>query len=158
MDVTSLSALAAKAGLIWVDAHPLWFIWHDDAVHVVAGGGEQPDPFGPLPAQAQLAVPSKETGAAVLTVTVDAAALAPGTTAWTEAAAALAAKRLNGHGGDLPERWATQSRIIRLTAIGTPEPAPDDGGPLGPVSVEGIRPKGWRAMRAHARARRVTGG
>jgi hypothetical protein len=140
-----LAALAAKAGLVWVrrgglpttDDVPIWFGWHDEAIHAVVGGPEQPDPFGELPAQMLVTVPSK------------------GTAAWQAATDALKVLRLNAGGGvDLPEVWATQSTVVRFTPTGPSQPFDQDGDPgARPVSVEQVRPRRWRAMRAHARRR-----
>ncbi len=151
-----LSALASKAGLIWVDtgasSQPLWFGWHDGAIHAVVDGPEQPSPFGQLPGPVQVTVPSKDSGAAVLRVPMIATPLSPGTAAWLAASAALASDRLNGS-TDPAERWATESTLVRLDPAGPPvEPALDGG--LHAVSVESVRPRGWRPMRAHLRARR----
>jgi hypothetical protein len=158
-----LAALAAKAGLVWVrrgglpttDDVPIWFGWHDEAIHAVVGGPEQPDPFGELPAQMLVTVPSKDTGASVLCVAMTVALLPPGTAAWQAATDALKVLRLNAGGGvDLPEVWATQSTVVRFTPTGPSQPFDQDGDPgARPVSVEQVRPRRWRAMRAHARRR-----
>ncbi|MFV0457944.1 MAG: hypothetical protein ACK5MT_04115 [Actinomycetales bacterium] len=165
MDATSLAAVAAKAGLVWVRSAPgqawapVWFVWHDEAIHVVTGGGEQPDPFAALPALIEVRLPSKDSGAAVIDAGLHAHVLPPGTAAWTEAATALAQARLNSHLSDPPETWATDSRLIRLDVPGsqpsaTSEPVratgPDASLPS-PVTVDTVRPRGWRPMRAHLR-------
>ena len=157
------AALAAKAGLIWVrradqpatEDMPIWFGWHDEAIHAVVGGPEQPDPFGQLPVQVLVTVPSKDTGASVLRAPMTVTLLPPGTAAWQAATEALKGGRLNaGAGVDLPEVWATQSTVVRFVPEGPSQPAGQQGeAGARPVTVERVRPRGWRPMRAHARRR-----
>jgi hypothetical protein len=155
-----LAAAAGKAGLLWVlpdadagrvHARPLWHVWHADAVHVVVGGGEQPDPFEGVEV-ATVRVPSKDTGAALVDVAVRPVDLTPGTDEWDAAAAALKASRLNAPEAGAPLiRWAAGSRVLRL------EPAADaarvtsrrPGAVV--VDIEGVRPRGWRPMRSRLR-------
>lgn len=155
-----LAAAAGKAGLLWVlpdadagrpRAQPLWHVWHADAVHVVVGGGEQPDPFAGTDV-ATLRLPSKDTGGALVDVAVRAVDLTPGTAGWDDAAAALKASRLNAtESATLLIRWAAGSRLLRL------EPTEEAGrvtsrrpGAVS-VDVEDVRPRGWRPMRSRLR-------
>ena len=155
-----LAAAAGKAGLLWVlpdaeadrpHARPLWHVWHADAVHVVVGGGEQPDPFAGTDL-ATLRVPSKDTGGALVDVEVRPVDLTPGTPEWDDAAAALKASRLNAtESATLLIRWAAGSRLLRLEPAG--EAARVTSRRPGSVAgdVEDVRPRGWRAMRSRLR-------
>lgn len=160
MDATGFSALAAKAGLVWVSRTqggpvPLWFSWHEGAIHLVVGGGEQPDPFDDLPAEAWVTVPSKDTGASAGLARVRAEVLPSDSEAWTAATAALSAARLNTTDADLLGSWRENSRVLRLEVLELiGEVANDELGGRQPVSVEPVRPRGWRPMRAHLRRRR----
>lgn len=158
MDEQGFAALAAKAGLLWV-AHqgrqprPVWFSWHEAAVHAVVGGPEQPDPFSPDGSTAVLTIPGKDTFATAATAEVQVHDLHPGTAAWHAAADSLSGRRLNSVAGDLVELWATKARIVRLEVRAVhPEPVPEQNAGARPVDVAGVRPRTWRSMRAHARS------
>ena len=96
-----------RSGVVWLRpegavGHRLaWHVWHDGAVHVVAGGGEQELP--PLEGVVEVVVPSKDAGSRLATVAARAERLWPGTSQWATAAQVLAAKRLNEH-SDPPTR------------------------------------------------------
>ncbi len=153
-----LAAAAGKAGLLWVlpgegrpHARPLWHVWHADAVHVVVGGGEQPDPFvGAEPATLRL--PSKDTGAALADVQVRPVDLAPGTPEWDAAAAALKASRLNApEAAALLIRWASGSRLLRLEPVSDADRVTSRRPGSVTVDIEDVRPRGWRPMRSRLR-------
>ena len=149
---------AAKAGLVWVaaggaPARPLWTVWHEDALHTVVGGPEQPDPFGSLPQQVAVTVPSKDTRAGLLGLPMTAELVPPGTARWVAATTALRTARLNvPFAHDLPEVWATDSLVVRLLPAGPVRIA--DGRDNAPVEVASVRERGRRRMRAHLRSPR----
>lgn len=155
-----LAAAAGKAGLVWVlpdpdagrpRAQPLWHVWHAGAVHVLVGGGEQPDPFAAGDV-ATLRVPSKDTGGALVDVAVRAAALTPGTPEWDDAAAALKAARLNAtESPTLLIRWAAGSRLLRLEPADEAVRVTSRRPGAVAVDVEDVRPRGWRPMRSRLR-------
>src|SRR3954453_140336 len=88
-----------RSGVVWLRpegavGHRLaWHVWHDGAVHVVAGGGEQELPV--LEGGVEVVVPSKEGGSRLARAPPPAERLWPGTSQWATAAQVLAAKRLN---------------------------------------------------------------
>jgi hypothetical protein len=142
----ALVAEAARKGSIgWVDVRDpgrapraLWLVWHDDAVVVVTGGGEQPDPGLSHDAEATLILRSKETQSRVVAVEVRVTELTPDSEAWTSAAEALHAKRLNSVNGETTvDRWRGSSRIWRLSPTGVVVEAPGSmhGGPHRAVPV-----------------------
>jgi hypothetical protein len=103
-----------RAGVVWVEVggrtHPVWHVWHGDAMYVVSGGIEQPLP---------------ETSAAVVAVPVDGETglrweaaverVLPGTRLWGEVVPLLHAGRLNPPDGqEQPERWARESIVQRF--------------------------------------------
>src|SRR3954454_2973341 len=61
-----------RSGVVWLRpegavGHRLpWHVWHDGAVHVVAGGGEQELPV--LEGVVEVVVPSKDAGSRLATV------------------------------------------------------------------------------------------
>jgi hypothetical protein len=117
-----------KSGLVWlstrsggVGVRPVatWHVWHDDAVHVVTGGIEQPKPGRLGPGPWLVTVRSKDTRARLVTFVADPSVVEPGTPAWDEAARALHAARLNAPDGEAePERWGRESQILRLEPTG----------------------------------------
>lgn len=155
-----VAAAATKAGLVWVSAdgrpaQSLWHVWHDGAVTVVVGGGEQPDPVAGADV-VRLAVPSKDTRARLVEVDADVVPVLPGSDLWTPATAVLSASRLNEvHPAGQLDAWARSSRVLRLV--------PRSGALIGAgtdpsagtvvVDVEGVRPRGWRPLRSRWRRR-----
>jgi hypothetical protein len=120
VDTTGLvSELAKKSGLLWVTyagrAHPVWHEWIDDAVHVVAGGSEQPLPDIERQQTVVLSLRSKSTRALVAEATARVEVLAPGSEEWDAVTPALKAGRLNLKDSDHAiERWARESVVVRL--------------------------------------------
>lgn len=115
-----VAELASKSDLVWVSAgeqpaRALWHVWHDDAVTVVAGGLEQPDP-GLVPGSpVVLTLRSRDNRSRQLTVMAAVARLDAGTPAWDDAVKALHPKRLNAPDGeDQPQRWARESTVWTL--------------------------------------------
>ena len=115
-----------RSGVVWLRpegavGHRLaWHVWHDGAVHVVAGGGEQELP--PLEGVVEVVVPSKDARSRLATVTARAERLWPGTSQWATAAQVLAAKRLNdrsdpAHPEQQRDRWARNATITRLEPV-----------------------------------------
>lgn len=159
VELDTFLAAASKAGLVWVQvgrgrARPLWTIWHEEALHSVVGGPEQPDPFGPLPRLAEVTVPSKDTRAALLRIPMTAILVPPGTARWVAATSALRTARLNApFDRDLPEIWATESVVVRLVPAGDVRVADARDNALVGVDVGWIRARGWRRMRGHLRPR-----
>ncbi len=111
-----------RSGVVWlrpagVERHHLaWHVWHENAVHVVAGGGEQELPA--LTGAVEVVVPSKDAGSRLATVLAEGRVLAPGTGEWSAAVQALSAKRLNDR--DLPgqrDRWARSATVTRLEPV-----------------------------------------
>ena len=115
-----------RSGVVWLRpdgavGHRLaWHVWHEGAVHVVAGGGEQDLP--PLEGLVEVVVPSKDARSRLATVAARAERLWPGTTQWANAAQVLAAKRLNdrsdpAHPEEQRDRWARYATITRLEPV-----------------------------------------
>lgn len=125
-EVTSalLAEAAKKSDLLWVvvdssTARPVWHIWHDEAVVVVVGGLEQPDPGLTDGTTVELILRSKDKGARILVVEAAAARVPSDSPQWDELAAAVHAKRLNSPDGDAAvARWRQESALWRLTPTG----------------------------------------
>jgi hypothetical protein len=116
---------AKKSDLLWVDtgtppARPVWHVWRDDAVWVVTGGLEQPDPGLVDGATVRLVLRSRDTWSRLLSVDATVSRVDTSAAGWDEAATALHAKRLNSPDGDAAlDRWRRESTVWRLT------PAPE---------------------------------
>ncbi|MFI7444250.1 hypothetical protein [Nonomuraea indica] len=110
---------AKKSGVLWVtlDRPRLaWHVWHDGAVHLVTGGGEQDLPGLDALDTVRVTLRSKDNGA--LLVEFDARVAVVDQAAEPEVVAVLAKERLNARDSEhLAERWARESTVIRLTPL-----------------------------------------
>jgi hypothetical protein len=124
-----------------------WHVWHDDALCVLSGAGEQtlPELAGPVEVVAR----GKATLARLVTFEAHAYRLPPGSAAWLEATAELAAHRLNEPDpAGARARWAsagtvTMLRPVALTASGNgTDDDPADAAPpaRGPATTLGRMP------------------
>jgi hypothetical protein len=128
-----LAALAAelgkKTGVCWLrdpgaggDAtrpRAAWHIWHDDALHLVAGGDEQPlDDLAGVD-RVEVTMRSKEHGGRLLTWVGRVSAVSPEDDAWEPATTALMADRLNLPDlGTVKADWAARSVVLRIDPTG----------------------------------------
>ncbi len=162
-----------RSGVVWLRpdgavGHRLaWHVWHEGAVHVVSGGGEQDLPA--LEGAVEVVVPSKDARSRLATVTTRAVRLDPGTAAWAAAVQVLSAKRLNDRSDRGPQgqrdRWARDATVTRLeplALVGVPPGGADEAGPGSVVpsrqgSTTGRVPfhVGGRAQRGGRRRRRA---
>ncbi|MDR8412692.1 hypothetical protein MTP10_28670 [Nonomuraea sp. 3-1Str] len=110
---------AKKSGVLWLglDRPRLaWHAWHDGAIHIVTGGGEQDLPGLAGLDRVRVTLRSKDNGARL--VEFDAAVQVVDQRAEPEAVAALAKERLNARdGAHLADRWARDSTVLRLTPL-----------------------------------------
>ncbi|MFB7912690.1 hypothetical protein [Streptomyces sp. NPDC056061] len=111
-----------KSGLVWVrgtgPARALWHVWHEGAAHLVGDGpGEQPFPPGLTDGSvAEVTVRSKDKGGRLISWTAAVTELSPHSEEWEAAVAELKGKRLNAPDAErMPERWARECRVLRLT-------------------------------------------
>ncbi|MFC1432848.1 hypothetical protein ACEZDB_19590 [Streptacidiphilus sp. N1-3] len=131
LDRTLAEESAKKSGLLWVRIadttdRPLWQVWHDGAVLVVGEGAEQPLHGLADGQQTVLTARSKDKGGRLVSWPVRVEQLEPGSEAWTAAAEELKGKRLNSPDHEtVTERWARESRLLRLVPTGGPVSGPD---------------------------------
>lgn len=108
---------AKKSGILWLalDRPRLaWHAWHDGAIHIVTGGEEQWLPGLDALDRVHVTLRSKDNGARL--VEFDAAVTVVDQAESPDVVAALAKERLNARDSEyLPERWARESTIVRLT-------------------------------------------
>jgi hypothetical protein len=131
LEAALVAEACSKSGVVWVrpytgeaadgtgaaGRHVLaWQVWHDDAVTLVQGGGEQELP---APAEAmEVVIPSKDARGRIATVLARAQVLEPGSAQWSAAADALSAARLNDRDPrHQRERWAAGALIVQLVPL-----------------------------------------
>jgi hypothetical protein len=128
---------AKRSALVWVRGpagrvRPLWHVWHDGAVWLVGGPGEQPlDGLGLADGgTATVSCRSKDKGGRLVVWPARVSEPPPGSEEWAAAVAELATKRLNApDAAALPRRWAAGCRVLRLAPAGPPLPdVPGTGG------------------------------
>jgi hypothetical protein len=96
-------------------------VWHEGAVCLVGGPGEQPlDGLGLVNGgRATVTCRSKDKGGRLIVWPARVAELAAEGEAWQAAVEELKGKRLNAPDADtLPERWARACRVLRLEPAG----------------------------------------
>jgi hypothetical protein len=122
---TLVEEACRKSGLLWLTptgsarAQAAWHAWLDGAAYVVTDGVEQPLPGVTSGLPVKVTVRSKDTGGRLVTWIAVPEDVAPGSEEWDTAVKALAAKRLNAPDGEQqPQRWARESRVLRLAPTG----------------------------------------
>jgi hypothetical protein len=143
VEAALVAEACTRSDLVWIrvgeNGRPLaaWHIWHDDAVCVVYGTGEQVLPL--LTGQVEVIARSKDTGAQVIGFLAQVDTLTSRSPEWDAAAQALSSARLNAV--DLPqqrERWATGAVISLLRPVAVTVAARgDDDTPAGSAPPPG---------------------
>jgi hypothetical protein len=126
-----IAELGKKTGVCWLRydepdgsgdagrARAAWHLWYDDALHVVAGGDEQPLPGLDEADRVEVTMRSKESGGRLLTWVGRVSVVRPTDEAWDDVTAALVSDRLNLE--DLTtakEAWAARSVVVRIDPLG----------------------------------------
>lgn len=111
---------ARKSGILWitVDGRDLaaWHVWHEGAVYVVTGGGEQRLPGLAEASRTRVTLRSKDNGARLVAFDAAAEVVDQASPSAAGALALLAKERLNAvDAPGLLARWAAESSVIRLT-------------------------------------------
>lgn len=182
-----LAEAAGKSGLVWLRRNgeqrwwPAWHVWHEGAVVVVSGPGEQelpdldgggsdgPRTDGPRTdgglllrsVDVELLLRSKDSGARLLTVPARAQRLDPLSPQWQAAAEALAASRLNSaHApAGLPAHWREVTAVItRVSPAGTALEQPGSYDPASGAAApaaSAATTSGWRPWHARGRQGRA---
>lgn len=116
-DTAAIQEGAKKSGILWLtlDRPRLaWHAWHDGAVYLVTGGEEQQLPGLDARDRVHVTLRSKDNGARLVEFEAAVSVVDQGEAA--EAVAVLAKERLNARDSEhLPERWARESTVWRLT-------------------------------------------
>ena len=170
IEAALIAEACSRSDLIWVRRarsterfRAAWHVWHDDAVALVYGTGEQMLPL--LNGEVEVVARSKDSGARVVTFVAEARSPKAGSAEWEAAAKALAAERLNAADpAGQHDRWASGALVTMLvpryvTAGGVGDDDTPSGAappPRGPGVTIGLRPfhLGGRQRRALRMARR----
>jgi hypothetical protein len=118
-----VAELAKKTSVSWVRyddrTHPVWHVWHDDALCLVSGGEEQPLPDIEDGARVEVLLRSKDNGGRLVTWVGTAAVVRPDSGEWGPVTAALVPGRLNAPDlTTVADRWAGTSTVRRIVPTG----------------------------------------
>ena len=156
-----IAEACTRSGVLWVRVqgssarHLAWHVWHEEAVHIAYGIGEQQLPMltGPI----EVSVPSKENRSTLVVFYAAARVLGAGGPDWASAAAALRASRLNASDRAGEHRWEHEVLISRLQPIAVLAlGAGTDDAPSGAVPVRAGRRSttSWRPWHLGGRGAR----
>jgi hypothetical protein len=107
------------SGLIAGRARAAWHIWYDDALHLVAGGDEQPLPGIEEADRVEVTMRSKENGGRLVTWVGRLHVVRPDDPAWDAVTSALVADRLNLDDlATTKDAWAARSVVVRVDPTG----------------------------------------
>lgn len=123
MSLSLIEEGAKKSGVLWVSLagrdRLAWHVWHDGAIYLVTGGGEQALPGLAESSRVRVTLRSKDNGAELVSFEADVAPVDQSAPSETEAGAlaALVKERLNASDATgLAGRWAASgASIVRLT-------------------------------------------
>jgi hypothetical protein len=118
-----IAELGKKTGVCWLryDERPraAWHLWYDDALHLVAGGQEQPLPGITDVDRVEVTMRSKENGGRLVTWVGRPSVVRPGDEAWEAVTDALVSDRLNLEDlGTAKGEWAEHSVVVRIDPTG----------------------------------------
>jgi hypothetical protein len=143
LEAALVAEACSRSDVVWVRPpgedrhHSAWHVWHDDAVCLVYGTGEQQLPV--LNGEVEVIARSKETGAQVVAFQAQVDVPASRTPEWEAAAQALSPARLNASDpAEMSERWATGAVICLLRPVAVTVAARgDDDTPSGAAPPPG---------------------
>jgi len=138
-----VAELARKSGLCWIGygeplrQYPVWHVWHDDAIGIVAEGEEQPLPDIEAYDAVTVTLRAKTTRHRLATCRARVERVQPGDPAWDELTTALRASRLNlVDPRSAAERWGRDGLVLRLvplSVVAAPGSLPDSSGAATPL-------------------------
>lgn len=131
-----IAEAAKKAAVAWLttpgggQAYPIWGVWINDALHLVAGSGEQSAPGLAEAAAGGVGIHVTmrgDHGGRVVRWPATVTELSPNNGDWDEIAPQVATKRLNAPTGvdQTVKHWSAECAIFRLTPSGDPDQAAD---------------------------------
>jgi len=127
-----IAELGKKTGVCWLRydagepgggppprARAAWHVWYDDALYLVADGGEQPLPGIADAERVEVLMRSKESGGRLLAWVGSVTVVRPSDESWADVTTALVADRLNlADLSTAKDDWAASSLVIRIDPTG----------------------------------------
>jgi hypothetical protein len=126
-----IAELGKKTGVCWLRydepyapgsggrSRAAWHIWYDDALHLVAGGDEQPLPGIEEADRVEVTMRSKESGGRLVTWVGRVTVVSPTDEAWDDVTSALVSDRLNLEDlSTVKDAWAARSVVVRVDPTG----------------------------------------
>ena len=131
-----IAELGKKTGVCWLryddgsgsTSRPraAWHLWYDDALHLLAGGKEQPLQGIADAERVEVLMRSKENGGRLVAWVGSVSVVRPSDEAWDEVTTALVADRLNLEDlGAAKGDWAEHSVVVRIDPTGELLESPD---------------------------------
>jgi hypothetical protein len=128
-DLALIAELSKKTGVSWLSAadvdtrdtrtYAVWHVWHDDALCLVSGGGEQPMPDLDDEARVVVTQRSKDDGGRLVSWVGTAHVVRPGSPEWESVTPALVTDRLNlADPSAAADEWARTSVVRRVVPTG----------------------------------------
>lgn len=160
-----VAELARKSAVCWIGygepfgQHPVWHVWHDDAIGLVAGGDEQPLPGIDAYDEVHVTLRAKTTWAHLATCSARVDRVRPGDVPWDGLTTALKAARLNlVDPASAAQRWDRDGLVLRLVplaVLAAPGSLPDSSGAATPVvsPATTLGPLPWVLHRRQTRRR-----
>ena len=152
-----------KAALAWLEVpgerpRAAWIIWHEDALYVVHGGGEQPLPGLADASSCQVTIRSGDNAARIVGWPAVVTRVEPGSEEWATVVPLLLGKRLNlPEPNTAEERWASGSTVSRLAPDGQPDAALPDGSLAEPPAPSPATTQATVPFTLHRKPRRTPG-
>ncbi len=125
-----IAELGKKTGVCWLRyddpsgstparARAAWHVWYDDALHLVAGGDEQPLPGIAKAERVEVVMRSKENGGRLVSWVGRVSVVRPDDDAWDDVTTALVTDRLNLEDlTTVKDEWARRSVVVRIDPTG----------------------------------------
>ena len=124
-----IAELGKKTGVCWLRydepsgstprTRAAWHIWHDDALHLVVGGDEQPLPGLAKAERVVVVMRSKENGGRLVSWVGRVSVVGPADESWDEVTTALVTDRLNLEDlNTVKDEWARRSVVVRIEPTG----------------------------------------
>lgn len=118
-DQPGAAASSGGSGRGAAPARAVWHTWYDDALHLVAGGTEQPLPGIAEADRVEVTMRSKENGGRLVTWVGRPTVVRPGDASWDAVTDALVSDRLNLDDlGTAKDEWAAHSVVLRVDPTG----------------------------------------
>jgi hypothetical protein len=125
-----VAELSKKTGVSWLrhgeETFPVWHVWHEDALCLVSGGGEQPLPDLVDGDLVEITQRSKDNGGRLVTWVGEVSVVRPDDPLWEPTTSTLVSDRLNLRDlSTAAAEWARTSAVHRIRPTGRLVEDPD---------------------------------